>query len=108
MPQVLRQATGSVTATGVIATCDLALLANGGAAVQLTGTWVGTVTFQATIDGTNWVSILATDIATGSTATTATANSIYKFDVVGLRSVRANCTAYTSGTIVATINGLAG
>lgn len=73
--------------------------------MQVTGTFVGTVTFQATVDGTNWVSLLMTNLTTGSTSATATAPGIFRATVAGLKAVRANVTAYTSGDI--TVTGVA-
>ena len=74
-------------------------------AIQINGITTATVTFQGTIDGTNWVDIGFTDMADNSTvATTATADGIYKCSVAGLLQVRANLTAWTTGTITVTGN----
>ena len=75
------------------------------AVVQLTGTWVGTVSFQATADGTNWWAIQGRSVQDGSIVTSATANGAWRFDVTGLTQIRANITAYTSGNVTA--NGYA-
>lgn len=60
--------------------------------VQLAGTFTGTVTFQGTVDGTNWVNLAGLPLATlfdTSTAVTApTAAGIWRLDVSGLRAVR--------------------
>lgn len=72
--------------------------------VQLTGTWVGTVSFQASNDGTNWVSCSALNSVVATYVTTATANALF-YIPVGSRYVRARTTAYTSGTIVASAFG---
>jgi hypothetical protein len=72
--QVLVDATGNVqtaaasvvpaTATGTITVgggagdnVSLDVGGYGSAGIQITGTWTGTIDFQATVDGTNWVSI---------------------------------------------------
>lgn len=70
-------------------------------AVQVTGTFVGTITFEGTVDGTNWVSALARSIADGATAATATAAGVYQVPVSGLSQLRARVSAYTSGAITA-------
>jgi hypothetical protein len=72
-----------------------------GAIVQLTGTWAGTVQWEGTLDGANWVTIRAYPLATGTAATTATTTGLYWIPSLGLHGVRANVTAYTSGTITA-------
>ena len=74
-------------------------------AMQVTGITSATITFEATIDGTNWVAVLATNITSGTAATTATANGVYRLDCSGLASVRARISAWTSGTI--TVTGVA-
>lgn len=74
-------------------------------AMQITGITTATVTFQATIDGSNWVAVLVTKLADGSDSTTATADGLYRLTCHGLRQVRAQISAYTSGTI--TVTGLA-
>ena len=64
--------------------------------------WVGTITFQASIDGVNYVSIagqdtVGTDLTAGVVSTTT--DKMFRFDVRGYTMFRPNCTAYTSGTI---------
>jgi hypothetical protein len=73
-------------------------------AMQITGISGDTITFEGTIDKVNWVSILAENLTTGSEATTATANGIYRATVLGLMQVRARISTYSAGTI--TITGL--
>lgn len=70
--------------------------------VQLVGTWVGTVAFEGSVDGTNWYSLVGHTPATvgGALLTTATANGIYAFPLAG-RYFRARVSAWTSGTVVA-------
>lgn len=81
--------------------------------IQLAGTFTLTVTWQGTVDGTNWSSIVATDLssATGTAASTATAPGLYRIDTTGLFSVRPNITAFTSITassFVCKANGVQG
>lgn len=66
--------------------------------LQLTGTWVATVTFQYSNDNTNWKSLALTN-SSGVSASTATANDIYTGPILG-RYFQAITTAYTSGTVV--------
>lgn len=70
--------------------------------LALTGTFVGTVTFEGTIDGSNWFSVMAVKLGDGSIATTATSTGMYRIACAGITSVRARVSAYTSGSITAT------
>lgn len=73
-------------------------------AMQITGITTATITFEATIDGTNFVAVQATNLNTGVAATTTTADGLYRMTVLGLVRVRARISAYTTGTI--TITGI--
>jgi hypothetical protein len=94
-------ASGSLSATGSVTLPVNAL--NGSAAWQLTGTFSGTVTFEATVDGTNWVAAAVVPIgATRTLTTTATAAGLWQQNVSGLAAVRVRVSTYTSGTFVIT------
>ena len=73
--------------------------------MQVTGTFSGTVTFEATVDASNWASVQVYNIATGAVSTTATAAGIYTCGVSGLYQIRARVSGWVSGTI--TVTGLA-
>lgn len=66
--------------------------------LQISGTFVGTVTFEGSVDGTNYAAVLVSNSA-GSAAATATAVGIFTADVRGLKYFRARVSAYTSGAI---------
>lgn len=72
---------------------------------QITGTWSGTITFEGTVTGATWVSITGYSRATGTGATTTTANGVFVVSSGGLRYVRARMSSYTSGN--AFVQGLA-
>jgi hypothetical protein len=75
------------------------------AVFQVTGTFVGTVTWEGTVDGTNWGGVAVADLAstTRARALTTTAPAIVLLDGAGgLQSVRARVSAWTSGTITVT------
>lgn len=75
---------------------------------QISGTFVATITFQATVDGTNWVTYALSDLSTTARthATTQSTTGIYAADdAAGLTAIRANITAWTSGAV--TVVGLA-
>lgn len=94
-----------VTATGSLGSLNavqaLALTGASGWAVDVRGTFVGTITFQGTIDGTNWFSINVLP-AGGSVnvaaVTTTAAVGAWVGSANGMQQVRANMTAYTSGS----------
>lgn len=70
---------------------------------HITGVFVGTIAFEATIDGTNWAAVSARDAATTADATrvvSATAVGLFVIDAGSFSLVRARCSAYTSGTAV--------
>ena len=108
MPNYRNSTTGTIAANAGVVTLAYRETTNGGVGIQLTGTWSGTLEFRMTIDGTNFVAIQATNVTTGTQATTATANGIYRFDVVGALVVNVTATAWTSGTATLTIVGLGG
>jgi hypothetical protein len=66
----------------------------------ITGTWVGTITFQVSLDGTNWVSLACLNSASvsGVFAVSTTTNTIFAASLAGYQFFRLRFTAYTSGT----------
>lgn len=74
--------------------------------LQLTGAWVGTVTFQGSNDGGNFYDIVAQDATSLVTPFdfAATVNGIYNVPVV-YKYFRARVTQYTSGTVNCTAYG---
>jgi hypothetical protein len=94
---------------GVSATADGTALSVAGwstIGVQIVITDTATVAFQGTTDGSNWVSLACTSIAstTGALVTTATASGLYKCNVAGMAQFRVRVSAYTGGTV--TVKGL--
>lgn len=78
--------------------------ANGTMIVQVTGTFVGTLSLQGTIDGTNYVTFGATpqflNLNTGAYTATITAVGVYQTSVNGLVGSKITMTAYTSGAAI--------
>lgn len=74
----------------------------GGAVIQLVGPFTGTVTWEGTLDGVNWVAVPATNRTSGTAATTATTAGIYLILAQGMIKVRARVSAWTDGDIDAT------
>lgn len=79
----------------------VSLPSQNGIAVQLTGTFSGTVQFEALIDQAraSWLSINGTPFAGGSSVSSATATGAWIFNVAGVKVFRVRCSTYTSGTI---------
>lgn len=78
------------------------------AALQLSGTFSATVTFEATVDGSNWIAVALANAnsTTRARATTATAAGIFLLEEAGgLTLLRARVSAYTSGDV--TVVGIA-
>jgi hypothetical protein len=66
--------------------------------IQLSGTWAGTITFEATADGGNWTGILGYRVDGGLVATlTTTASGILRFSATGLVGLRVRFSTATSG-----------
>ena len=64
--------------------------------------WGGTVSFQGTIDDSNWFAVGGTRLDTQALVTSlasSTDKPCVRFDVSGLSQFRANVTAYGSGTM---------
>lgn len=70
--------------------------------VQVVGITSATITWQASIDGTNWVGILAAPPSTGTGALTTTADGVFRVDVSGIAQFRANITTWVSGATTVT------
>lgn len=69
------------------------------ALIELTGTFVGTVVFEYTINGEDWNTLTVNVFGASSTATGATAAGKWLVNVAGLQQIRVRSTAYTSGTV---------
>jgi hypothetical protein len=96
--------TGNITSAAAIdGTTDLSAYAT--ARIQVTGTFSATLTFQTSVDGTNWITQFVNPFGnanfTGSVSTT-TGTGMWVAEVRG-RYFRVNATSYTSGTAVVSI-----
>lgn len=70
---------------------------------DIRGVFVGTVVFEGTVDGTNYISIPVINQATQAFITAVTTVGTFIGSVTGFRRVRMRVSAYTSGTVIATI-----
>jgi hypothetical protein len=65
---------------------------------QVVGTFTATLSFEATIDGTNWVAVLATNLNSGTAATSTAAAGLFRVDATGFTRFRVRVSAFTSIT----------
>lgn len=89
---------GSVNAEAIADLSGQAALA-----IDIRGTFVGTMSFEATVGGTNYFAIPAIAQATGAYVTTATAAGVWLARCAGFRRIRVRCSAYTSGAAIVSI-----
>lgn len=79
-------ATGTLTAAAQVVV--LQVPGHGGAAIQVSGTWAGTVIVEGSVDGTNYnIPIQA-----------LTANRTFLTTIVGLQSIQCRMSVFTSGS----------
>lgn len=72
--------------------------------VQLSGTWVGTVQFERSLDGgTTYTPVGMFTAGSQYTGSTATANGMFHGNASSATTVRVRCTAYGSGTVTVRI-----
>lgn len=69
------------------------------AGFQVQGVNGDTITWEASIDGTNWVGIRLAPTTTGTLALTTTADGLFLLDCSGLALIRARISTYGTGTI---------
>ena len=72
-------------------------------AVQVTGTFSATITFEASVDGTNYVAFNMTPSNSGTDASTATAAGAFTKETGAFSAFRARCSTYSNGSPVVTI-----
>jgi hypothetical protein len=73
--------------------------------LNLSGTWVGTVSFQCSSDSVNWRPLAGVDSGYASPGISSTATTgIYMLPVCA-RYIRASVTSYVSGTIITSLQG---
>jgi len=87
-------ATGSGTAVNVQGYATMC--------IQLSGTMTSlVVTFEATVDNTNWIAVQAANANTGALSTTATAAGLYVMPCAGFSQMRARVSTWVSGAVTA-------
>ena len=66
---------------------------------QLFGTWTGVVTFEGTINNSDWASVRAEPLTTGTLAVSTTGNGLFRIDSTGLFKTRCRFSTDSSGTV---------
>lgn len=105
-----RSANGTITASAASCTTagacvQLTVDSNtGGAGVVVSGTYVGTLQFEGTVDGGTWTNITGDPLPTGASVSSTTSTGSWIFNVTGLLSFRVRASAYTSGGANVTIH----
>ncbi|MEN6325777.1 MAG: hypothetical protein ABFD18_06185 [Syntrophomonas sp.] len=84
---------------------DLSVAGYGSACLQISGVFVGIVTFLGSADGLNFVPITAVPRGSGPSVFSASVDGLYDVDCRGLQAIRARVNEYTSGSI--TVVGVA-
>jgi hypothetical protein len=96
------QTFADITNTGTIAALNGAVTVNvhgcANITFNITGTWVATLTFEGTTDGTNWFAVYGNQVSSDETVQFVTGNTAVSVSCGGLLEVRVIATAYTSGT----------
>jgi hypothetical protein len=85
------------TITAATQTVSLATAGLSSCGIQITGTWVGSLTFEGTIDATNWVQIRAVQFG-GTLVGGTTVNGLFFAQIGGLQQFRVYGTTLSSGT----------
>ncbi len=65
--------------------------------MQITGTFSGTLNFEATSDGLTWFAVSARNLSTGTGATTTTSTGQYALSNTGILAFRVRGTGWGSG-----------
>ena len=73
--------------------------------IGISGTWVGTIAFQYSMDGNLWFSDTVFNAATGSFIVSTTSNGNFEAPVGPFRQYRVVASAWTSGVAIIAANG---
>lgn len=91
-----RTTSGTISANGQSVSTSVSGM--GSIAVQITGTWVGTITFQATVNGSDFNNWFGFKESSGLIVSTTTSNDLFLFPTQGIQSFKVISTAWTSGS----------
>lgn len=89
----------SGTACSVASACAVFTVGNAiSVTLDVSGTWTGTLTFEATVTGGTYNAVQVTNLATGALVSTTTASGSFAFPNTGVVGIRARATATVTGT----------
>lgn len=100
----IAQINGSfLTASGTLAAADEEVAVNdivlqSACMFQVSGTWVGAINFEGSLDGTTWSELPVYDLLAAGVVYGATRGGLFRASVAGLRAVRVVMSEYTSGS----------
>lgn len=106
MPGYRNRATGTVAGNTQAVTLEWRETTNGAVGVQVAGSFTGTLTFEATIDGSNWVAVQVTNANSGTAVTTTTTTGLFRGAAVGLSGFRVIGSSWSANSATVTIVGL--
>jgi hypothetical protein len=72
--------------------------------VQMTGTWVGTVQFEASSNNIDFIPVLGAQSGTSVVATSSTTNGVFRGNIAAYTTFRARFVNYTSGNTTINIS----
>jgi hypothetical protein len=98
------------TGSGTIAALNASVVASAGGALtfDITGTWVGTLTTQATNGDGTWINVASLSNQSGLIANSTTINGTLEMNTSGWTQARLTATAWTSGTATVTWSSTSG
>ena len=102
VPQIETSGSGTIATLGGVVTVTVPFAAT--MSVNITGTWIATLTFEGSVDGTSFFPILASAPATGVAASTTSANGAFIAGIGGYQAFRVRASTYTSGTATVMYN----
>lgn len=94
--QAVELTTGTITASGKSVNVDVTNFS--ALAIQTSGTWSGTLQFEASIDNSIWFAIKAAKVFTQDIESSTTSNNKWVAQVSGFNQVRIRASSFSSGT----------
>lgn len=95
---------GSGTIVALNGTVQAKLSAAATAVFAISGTWSGTLIFEATVDGTTFFTVGAVSLPANTYSPLITSNGNFGIAVGGLSSIRLRASLFTSGTVTVNWN----
>jgi hypothetical protein len=105
IPTTDRTISGSITSVQSI---NISTQGTSTTTVAITGIWIGTINFQATVDGINWIAIEAENIVNLTFSTSTSTNGTFLIQSAGYQQVRVIGNIVSSGTAYIAIDAAVG